>query len=62
MSPKPKIVFLYSEVAGYFLACAKELANSAEVLIVRWPVNSEAPFQFEDIEGLTIICKAGLQF
>ena len=58
MLPKPKIVFLYSEIAGYFLACAKALAKTAEVLVVRWPVNSEAPFQFENVTGLKIICKS----
>lgn len=41
-----KVVFLYTEIAGYFLACVEELAKSAEVLIVRWPVNKEAPFNF----------------
>ncbi|MFK8046464.1 MAG: glycosyltransferase family 4 protein [Crocinitomicaceae bacterium] len=58
MLPKPKIVFLYSEIAGYFLACAKALSKKAEVLIVRWPINYEAPFQFEDEDDLKIICKS----
>ncbi len=58
MLPRPKIVFLYSEIAGYFLACAKELASHADVLIVRWPVNNEAPFQLKKIDGLRLICKA----
>ncbi|MFK8037590.1 MAG: glycosyltransferase family 4 protein [Crocinitomicaceae bacterium] len=57
MLSKPRIVFLYSEIAGYFLACAKVLASKADVLIVRWPVNSEAPFQFENVKGLEIVCK-----
>lgn len=57
MAPKSKIVFLYSEIAGYFLACAKVLATKADVLVVRWPVNSEAPFKFEKIDGLEIVCK-----
>jgi glycosyltransferase involved in cell wall biosynthesis len=43
-----KILFLYTELAGYFLACVNELASQgAEVHIVRWPVNEEAPFRFE---------------
>src|SRR5688572_27242054 len=41
-----KIVFLYTELAGYFLACVEALSKNAEVMIVRWPVNKEAPFQF----------------
>lgn len=44
-----KIVFLYTELAGYFLSCVKELAKrkDVEVYIVRWPVNKEAPFNFD---------------
>jgi glycosyltransferase involved in cell wall biosynthesis len=43
-----RILFLYTELAGYFLACVGELIrqSGAEVHIVRWPLNSEAPFQF----------------
>lgn len=40
-------VFLYTEIAGYFLACCNRLAAHGEVHIIRWPVNKEAPFQFE---------------
>jgi glycosyltransferase involved in cell wall biosynthesis len=58
MLPKPKIAFLYSEIAGYFLACAEVLAKHAEVVVVRWPVNSEAPFKFKAIDGITIVSKA----
>ncbi|MFL5763752.1 MAG: glycosyltransferase [Bacteroidia bacterium] len=45
---KKKIVFLYSELASYFLACVDELTKdpSVEVHIVHWKVNKEAPFQF----------------
>lgn len=43
-----KIVFLYSELATYFLACVEKLAAvpGIEVHIVRWKVNNEAPFRF----------------
>jgi glycosyltransferase involved in cell wall biosynthesis len=47
MNNKPKILFLYTEIAHYFLACVKELHKSADIAIVRWAVNSEAPFRFE---------------
>jgi glycosyltransferase involved in cell wall biosynthesis len=43
-----KIVFLYTELAGYFLACVEALSKNAEVMIVRWPVNKEAPFHFSE--------------
>lgn len=47
MEPK-RILFLYTEIAGYFLACVNELAKQgADVHIVRWPVNKEAPFNFD---------------
>lgn len=49
-----KIAFLYSEIAGYFLACAKEAAQANEVLIVRWPVNAEAPFKFDETASIRI--------
>jgi len=57
MTTRPKIVFLYSEIAGYFLACATELSKSADVLIVRWEVNKEAPFNFTFPKGIEVIVK-----
>ena len=50
-----KVAFLYSEVAGYFLACAAELSKKADVLIFRWPVNQEAPFDLSQYDNLTIL-------
>lgn len=46
---KKKIVFLYSEIATYFLACVEKLAEqpAVEIHVVRWPVNKEAPFEFK---------------
>jgi glycosyltransferase involved in cell wall biosynthesis len=42
-----KILFLYTELAGYFVSCIQELSKQVEEIhIVRWPVNKEAPFQF----------------
>lgn len=49
-----KVVFLYSEVAGYFLSCAQALSKKAEVLVFRWPVNKEAPFDLSAYENLQI--------
>lgn len=51
---KAKVVFLYTEIAGYFLACAEELSESADVMIVRWPVNKEAPFELSVNSSLEI--------
>lgn len=48
MNRKKKIVFLYFELAGYFLACINRLAEmcDAEIHIVKYPVNAVAPFKF----------------
>ena len=47
--PPRKILFLYFELAGYFLACINRLLElyEVEVHIVRYPVNSVAPFDFK---------------
>lgn len=54
---KPNIVFLYSEVADYFLAGVKELSQQAHVLIIRWPVNDEAPFDLQQEAHYTMHSK-----
>lgn len=62
MSKNPhRIVFLYSELAGYFLACAETLGNHPEVEsvdIVHWPIHPEAPFQFTSTPQCTLHAKA----
>ncbi|HBP45079.1 MAG TPA: glycosyl transferase family 1 [Flavobacteriales bacterium] len=65
MMPKGphRILFLYSELAGYFLACAKELGKSEwveAVLIIHWPVNSEAPFVIGSTDEYELVDKSGL--
>jgi len=40
-------LFLYTELADYFINCCEHLYEHGTVHIVRWPVNKEAPFQFE---------------
>ncbi|MDQ3192353.1 MAG: glycosyl transferase family 1, partial [Bacteroidota bacterium] len=44
-----KILFLYTELAAYFLSCIKALAKEEgyEIHIVHWPLNPEAPFEFD---------------
>lgn len=56
-SSSERIVFLYSELAGYFLACAESLGQHPEVAsvdIVHWPIHSEAPFQFDSTDHYTL--------
>lgn len=48
MPETKRIVFLYTELASYVIACIGELAHAGnyEIHVVRWPVNNEAPFDF----------------
>jgi glycosyltransferase involved in cell wall biosynthesis len=49
-----RFLFFYTELAEYIVACMRALSEAnAEVHVVRWPVNSEAPFNFELSERLT---------
>lgn len=52
-SPK-KILFLYTELAGYFLTCLKKLTQlfSVEVHVIHYPVNPEAPFIFHKMDKI----------
>jgi glycosyltransferase involved in cell wall biosynthesis len=52
-----KFLFLYTELADYFLNCCKELSQHGEVHIVRWPVNKEAPFNFNYGEKIKVYDK-----
>ena len=52
-----RIVFLYSELAGYFLACAEALGQHPDVAsvdIVHWPIQPEAPFQLSSTDHYTL--------
>lgn len=53
-----KVVFLYTELAGYFLKCCESLAEQAEVHVVRWPVNKEAPFDFKENTKIKLYSKS----
>jgi glycosyltransferase involved in cell wall biosynthesis len=52
-----KAVFLYTELADYFLKCCEALSEHMEVHIIRWPVNKEAPFRFSFSGGLRVYNK-----
>ncbi|MDP6187673.1 MAG: hypothetical protein QF863_10650, partial [Pseudomonadales bacterium] len=58
-----RVLFLYSELAGYFIACARELGRAEwveAVQIIHWPVNPEAPFEFGSTDEYELIDKSGL--
>lgn len=51
------VLFLYTELAEYFLKCCEALSGEASVHIVRWPVNKEAPFEFSVSPSIKIYDK-----
>lgn len=57
-----RFLFLYTEIAEYFLACCRELSKHGEIHIIRWPVNKEAPFQFQIDEKLKLYSKSDYNF
>lgn len=55
MSANPKVLFLYTEMAAYTVACFRAAAaSSIDLHVVRWPVNREAPFQFSADEAIQV--------
>lgn len=55
-SARRSILVMYTEIAPYMLACLRALAEAAdaEVHLVCWPVNKEAPFSLESYPGVTV--------
>jgi glycosyltransferase involved in cell wall biosynthesis len=52
-----KILILYRELAGYTIECINKLALQHEILLVNYPVNSEAPFQFQFHSNIQAVSK-----
>ena len=45
---KKKVLFLYTELAAYTIACFQKLSElGLEIHVIRYPVNKEAPFNFD---------------
>jgi glycosyltransferase involved in cell wall biosynthesis len=57
-----KFLFLYTELADYFLSCIRFLSDRAdvEVHVIHWPVNPEAPFKFYFPEKVKFYNRQGL--
>lgn len=55
-SDRATVLVLYTELAPYVLACLHALVEEGgvDLHLVRWPVNSEAPFQLDFHPGLTV--------
>lgn len=49
---RPTILFLYSEIAEYFVSACTKLAEYANVEIIHWPVAKEAPFELSQTSDL----------
>jgi len=49
-----RILFLYTELADYFLSACEQLSQTADVHIIRWPVNLEAPFVFKSSSAVKL--------
>lgn len=52
-----RILILYRELAGYSLECINKLAHDHEILLIPYPVNDEAPFQFELNSKIKVVSK-----
>lgn len=57
-----RVLVLYSELAGYFTSCIEVLHQrcDADILLIHWKVNEQAPFRFSFGEGL--LCFEKTQF
>ncbi len=58
-----RVLILYTELAGYLLACVKHYLfahKNAKILLIHYPINSEAPFLFNSINNLETIVFNGL--
>ncbi len=51
------ILFLYTEIADYFISCAEYLSKDYQITIIRWPINKEAPFELDPKSNLEILEK-----
>ena len=57
-----RVLFLYSELAGYLFSCLEELASrGVEVTVVHWPVNPEAPFKIPAIQGVEFVSRSSME-
>ena len=57
-----RFLFLYTEIAEYFIACCNQLTEYGDVHIIRWPVNKEAPFQFPENNKLNLYSKTDYDY
>ena len=58
----PRVLVLYTELAQYIVSCIERFSerNNASVVIVRWPVNKEAPFEFKFSSAIKVHTRSDL--
>ena len=61
---KYNVIFLYTEIAPYFIACCNSLAENYEVNIhvIRYPINNEAPFSFSNQQTISLYNRKDYDF
>ena len=57
-----RILVLYKELAGYFIACLDELClkHGVQADVIAYPVNADAPFEFKHSERIKISSRASV--
>ena len=57
-----RILVLYKELAGYFIACLDELClkHNVQADVIAYPVNADAPFEFKHSERIKISSRASV--
>jgi glycosyltransferase involved in cell wall biosynthesis len=60
--PILKIVFLYTELAGYVITCLESLGArvNSSVTVIHWPVKSEAPFELPTDGSFNLVSRSNL--
>jgi glycosyltransferase involved in cell wall biosynthesis len=52
------ILILYRELAGYTVECLNKLASHHKLLVVHYPINKEAPFDFQFHNSIQLVSKS----
>ena len=56
------ILILYRELAGYTVECLNKLASHHKLLVVHYPINKEAPFNFQFNSSIQLATKSEVTF
>lgn len=62
MAENKRILFLYTELAEYFVSALRVASaeKNVEIKVVHWPVNKEAPFQFNFPKEVEFVDKSSV--